>query len=496
MKIITKLLLLTSFIIAENNYSRCGFTSTNNRSNVERPSLDTFVDIGFFRIHYDLDGNNAPEQVDDGTIQIYLDYIEELGEAATYSYDFMINTLGYEENAILIISDCDDSDDCGNLGGNALYDIYVKDLPVPTEIVDEDEITYGSNESSQGSIEGTSFIVIDNGFTETDYYTPGLDAMKVTIAHELFHAIQRSYREFTTSADRYFYEMSSAWIEDIIYPNINDYIADGWTNDFFKDPDGKKINETNGYSIALYAHYLTSVVHDNSIIKEIWEKFGGSTISSAHSSINDILELHDTNFMTTWVAFCSHNFFNSFYPDMTNNFYYYPDQVYTQPITISDEDFIAFDDEISISNFEFNSSSARIIGVDNIPENLVYDIGLDTDLLNFDVIGNIIFLSENSEQIIDIYNISEEYSGTEYIYLILGSSSVDSISFDIFFCDDQKAGDISEDCMINIRDYIELVDIIITDTAEENTDLCDMNDDKECNIDDVLLLLNQIQTVP
>ena len=46
--------------------------------------------------------------------------------------------------------------------------------------------------------------------------------MKTTIAHELFHAVQRSYRDYVEgSGHAYFYEMSSTWIEDIIYPDIN-----------------------------------------------------------------------------------------------------------------------------------------------------------------------------------------------------------------------------------------------------------------------------------
>ena len=121
--------------------------------------------------------------------------------------------------------------------------------------------------------------------------------MKVTIAHELFHAVQRSYRDYVDSDGYgYFYEMSSSWIEDIIYPNIDDYIDPGWTESFFVYPGldnisnmESDIDDTDGYSIALYAHYLTSAIGDGdkSIIQDIWEEF--ASVNNPLQCINNIL---------------------------------------------------------------------------------------------------------------------------------------------------------------------------------------------------------------
>ena len=62
LKIVTRLLFLVSFLIAEGNYHRCGFIgqSQRGRENEERPTLDKFIDDGPFRIHYNEEGEHAP----------------------------------------------------------------------------------------------------------------------------------------------------------------------------------------------------------------------------------------------------------------------------------------------------------------------------------------------------------------------------------------------------------------------------------------------------
>ena len=130
-----------------------------------------------------------------------------------------------------------------NPDDDGVYDIYVEDLGLGY---------YGVNNldfNSLGEHIGSSYIKIDNKYEESDYYTSGLDAMKVTVAHEYFHAIQRSYQLQFTTESLFFFEMSSTWIEDMIYPNVNDYIDSGWLSTFYTDPD-KDIRDTDGYSIA------------------------------------------------------------------------------------------------------------------------------------------------------------------------------------------------------------------------------------------------------
>jgi len=527
--IIFKLIFLLSFVIAEDGSYRCGFTSADNKVRSARPTLGDYYDTEHFRIHYHSSGDDAPKQCNDNQEDFcddtetevypddddngYPDYIDELAIAAEFSYDVIFDDLEYKNvTTNQIMSDCveSNSNHCDDFGGNPLYDIYVKDLYVVSEGGPWNE--YGSNQDDERNDVSvtTSYIFIDNGMTEKEYFTYGIDAMKTTIAHEFFHAVQRAYRNFsmnTNPEDLYFYEMSSAWVEDIVYPDINDYIQPGWTDDFFDFPDMlQNIYDTDGYSIALYAHYLTSKIGegDNGIIQDIWEEF--KINANPLVSIDDVLKIKDTNFIRTWVDFCSLNFFNGFYPDQDNEFYYHPDQAIAQPMTIPDNN---HDHPNNSSNYTFISNISSAKEVDNTSIEMISSRGtnqeavlnfeMNTNPINSNLIGNVILLSENnldSQRIIDINDISDEtYDGIEYTYFILGLNSQENevINFDISFCN-KLDGDVTSDCVVNILDYIQLVKIIMDN--EPFSPLCNLNDDTQCDAVDAVLLINLILETP
>ena len=307
------------------------------------------------------------------------------------------------------------------------------------------------------------------------------------------------YTTYENGADGDFYELSSSWIEDIIYPDINDYCNFGWTSDFF-DYDGMldSIDETDGYSIALYAHYLTSVVanKDYSIIKHIWEDYRSLPPRKPVRSIDNVLKNeiynYNTNFIDTWVDFISHNFFNGFYPE-DSEYYYHPDQAITQPMTFNSlVPYIKFESPILVSK-NISNESATLISINRVNQESQLDIAMNTTLENSNLIGNIILLSENnldSQKIIDINDISEEiYDGIEYIYFVLGldepissNEVIEDIDFDISFCNYLSKGDLKSDCILNVLDYIELIENIIFN--EPFMSSCDLNEDTVCDAAD------------
>ena len=373
---------------------------------LDRPSLDYSFspDNSHFKIHYDLTGVDAVEVTDldgNGTP----DYIEQVIIAANTSYDF-IKGLGYDDS---YISDCDenilDTDNlyhCDYFGGDSSYDIYIINLIATSSLVE-----YGENRLDNN--QATSYIQIDNGFTEDAYHTKGEDAMKVTVAHEFFHAIQRSYRA-NPGNEVFFYEMSSVWMEDLIFPEVNDYLDEVWTDEFFNNPN-VDITSLTGYSLGLYAHYLSSVIdldQNHSIILEMWEEF--RTESSALTAMNAVLESnYGLNFTRTFVDFCSLNFFNGYYLDENNEFYYHPDQVYAQPITIPI--MTEFEPNVSIDK-SFNGKNLNVFGFDLDP-NLIFDVGISDNLLNSDIMGNIILFSQNNlenQAVLSLGNFDQELS--------------------------------------------------------------------------------------
>ena len=303
--------ILLSLVICEDThpnrtFNRCGLFNENEIYR-ERPESETFTisPSGYFNINYDLTGENAPNLTDNNNNDIP-DYIEQVGIAADSVKFVLIDQMGFLEPIL-------------TADGN--YDIYIEDLG---------PYFYGLS-MAIFLVGGGSYIVIDNEFEEGEYFTTGNEAMQVTIAHEFFHAIQRNYATLILGHDKYFWELSSMWIEDVIYPDVNDYIY--WMDYFLDNPEQDISDYTTndpendaGYSLALFGHYLTMVydqVEDqkNSVImRKVWETFTGMYEGEAHLSINEVLnENYYSNFVNAWVDFNARNIYNGFYNDMDNN---------------------------------------------------------------------------------------------------------------------------------------------------------------------------------
>tara|TARA_B100001996_G_scaffold124680_1_gene94438 strand:- start:73 stop:936 length:864 start_codon:yes stop_codon:yes gene_type:complete len=284
--------------------------------------------------------------------------------------------------------------------------------------------------------------------------------------------------------------MSSTWIEDVIYPDIDDYIDDGWTLSFFNNPQ-QKISDTDGYSIALYAHYLNSVIGseddlDNSIIKQIWDQF--STVNNGHSSINTILvDNYSTSFMTTWIDFCTRNLYNGYYEDMDNSFYYYPDQINASPIIIDDFNDLSNSvilnellDNKSLIIKAFEPSTDFFINIDNLNEN---------------IIGNIVMEGQNLVNILPIGNLNYYYTDEEVdkIYLFLGSQQESNINFNLSVYN-YDFGDVNQNNFINIVDIIYIVNYIFSsmELTTFQVTLADLNMDGIVSILDIIDIVNLI----
>ena len=74
-----------------------------------------------------------------------------------------------------------------------------------------------------GAVTTSSYLEIDNNFTDPGYkQTRGLDALRVTIAHEFHHAIQFGY--YAKFDGSWWQESTSTWMEEVAYPHIDDYL--------------------------------------------------------------------------------------------------------------------------------------------------------------------------------------------------------------------------------------------------------------------------------
>lgn len=226
----------------------------------ERPTyLSESVDSpsGLFRIHYT---TGTTDRVPS------LDYVNSVAAIFDEVYAFMVDTLGYRPPP---------SDGFYPSGDGDPYDVYLRDL----------EGIYGQTTldsayiDGPGTTRGTSFMDLDNDYAEIPTYRDRpLDAVRVTAAHEFFHAIHFGidFTEGEISPDNvyrsWWMEMSATWMEEAKYDDINDYYF--YLPYFFNSPWNSIEQFRNPFDLHPYASMLfplfLSEKFDRDVIREIW----------------------------------------------------------------------------------------------------------------------------------------------------------------------------------------------------------------------------------
>jgi len=202
---------------------------------------------GWFNLHYTLSGENAvdfnyrdPEAIPQ--------YIRQAAEAFDNVKAVTCSVRGYREPLLEEGKDC--------------YDVYIYDLK------DKYGVTYSSEQYStqkQRTVVASSYICIDNNYSrEKGFDKSRLDCVRVTAAHEFFHAIQYAYN---VEADTWWKEASATWNEDEVYTGVNDYVR--YIKKYFKTP-GQSLDRT-GYSGVIFAKFLSQYYGGYDAMRKIWE---------------------------------------------------------------------------------------------------------------------------------------------------------------------------------------------------------------------------------
>ncbi len=218
---------------------------------LQRPDLQTSIvsPSGFFRVHFDTSGYDIPGYD-----------VSEFAIALDSAYNYEVNILGYPEPP-----------KDGIAGGDDKYDVYITSAAGG----------YGATfwEDSVGNIGNTtqynSYIKVHNNFN--NFYTTGINAARVTAAHEFHHAIQVG-NYIVRSSDFYYYELTSTSMEEFVYDSINDYY--NYMKSYFKNPTRRftRFSGSNdGYDLAIWNIFLHEKFGDGTpnegdeIIKRSWE---------------------------------------------------------------------------------------------------------------------------------------------------------------------------------------------------------------------------------
>jgi hypothetical protein len=224
-----------------------------------RPVTQTSTESAHFRIHYDTSGTQAAAMLDaghqpiPGTAHEYATWVAALAESA---YAVETAQLGYPAAPA----------DLGQGGGDE-YDIYVSNL----DTIRVYGITFPENPI--GTRRSTTYMVVDNDFS---FVLPdsnrGLPALAVTLAHEYHHAIQLGNYGDWGFDNIWFYEMTSVWMEDVVFPDVNDYYAYlRESSGHFRHPETPlTAPEVIVYSRGIWCKYLAGRFSPD-VIRSTWQ---------------------------------------------------------------------------------------------------------------------------------------------------------------------------------------------------------------------------------
>jgi hypothetical protein len=231
------------------------------RALLTRPTTQKNILHGSFRIHFDTTGIHEAAMLDAQHRRIpnsANQFADSVGAIANYCLQFERDALGYLPPP---------SD--GGAGGGNETDIYLQQLGNTYGLTTPENPI--NNKPDGGTF--TNFITIDNDF---EFVSPdsnkGLPGVRVTLAHELHHAIQIGSYGYWTN-DVFFYEITSVWMEDAVFTGVNDYYqylrsASG----HFRRPElSFMANDFVMYSRGIWGHYVAKRFGRDAM-RKCWEE--------------------------------------------------------------------------------------------------------------------------------------------------------------------------------------------------------------------------------
>lgn len=250
---------------------RNAFESFNSS---EVQNTEFFLSLsGKFLLSYTRIGNDAVPTQDQNSNNIP-DYIEKAAQYADESYRYLVTERGFADPV----------------------------LPgVPYEIRFREINSYGFTQS-QGV---TSFIVVHRNFEDfpsnNDPEGDQLGALKVTIAHELKHAIQYATSRWQgNSGLTNWLEMDATMIEEVVYPEVDDYVnyltvCASSACSVFRDPNR---STPGSYYHATWMLYFDIAIDDTFWV-DVWEEIRLSPQTvTMFTAIDQALRLRNLDFAT------------------------------------------------------------------------------------------------------------------------------------------------------------------------------------------------------
>jgi len=227
--------------------------------------LEELFETENYSFHYTTDQSNTDAiSTSDLNNNSIPDYVESMSEIFESVWIFFEDTLGYAPPP-----------QDGQLGGSQKYDIYIENLPS-----NYFAITYTTTLINEPETSCASYIKMRNNYNGSVFQSlTELENIKITAAHEFFHAIQFSYNCF----ERFWLmEATAVWSEDQLYNEINDHYR--YMPTWFENSSRNIDNESNHmYGSFIFFQFIDEHLGGPDMIKMIWEES-----RSRANSVNDI----------------------------------------------------------------------------------------------------------------------------------------------------------------------------------------------------------------
>ena len=227
--------------------------------------LEELFETENYSFHYTTDQSNmdaiSASDLNNNSIP---DYVETMSEIFESIWIFFEDTLGYTPPP-----------QDGQLGGSQKYDIYIENLPS-----NYFAITYTTTLINESGTSCASYIKMRNNYNGSVFQSlTELENIKITAAHEFFHAIQFSYNCF----ERFWLmEATAVWSEDQLYNEINDHYR--YMPTWFENSSRNIDDESNHmYGSFIFFQFIDEHLGGPEIIRTIWEES-----RSRANSVNDI----------------------------------------------------------------------------------------------------------------------------------------------------------------------------------------------------------------
>lgn len=178
--------------------------------------------------------------------------------------------------------------------GDHLYDVFLDQIG--------DQGYYGFCTTDSGAATSTAWCELDNDFAKAEFGAEPGDSLRVTAAHEFFHAVQFAY---DSNDSTWFLEGTAVWMEDQVYPSINDYLQ---YLKYSQITQSQVPIDTTGsyerYGAVIFWKYLTEGYDDVDLIHRIWYAAGVSQGSrNAVQATIAVLKAKGVNFAEAFARF-------------------------------------------------------------------------------------------------------------------------------------------------------------------------------------------------